>query len=106
MSMKSIILISIVCMILITKCEMKWTNSVDDSSVNSDVSQQETETSESSERFLNKRLIEFKRFIEFKRNNGGVLIDDLAANKLHKRPSIGARTRSLSKSTQNYEVNK
>ena len=96
--MKSIILISIVFMILITKCEMKWTNSVDDSSVNSDVSQQE-ETSESSERFLNKRLIEFKRFIEFKRNNGGVLIDDLAVNKLHKRPSIGARTRSLSKST-------
>ncbi len=94
MSMKSIILISIVCMILINKCEMKWTNSVDDSSVNS-----EQETSESSERFLNKRLIEFKRFIEFKRNNGGVLIDDLAANKLHKRPSIGARTRSLSKST-------
>jgi len=100
--MKSIILMSIVCLILITQCEMTWANTnneehsqLDSSAVNSDLF--EDDEPNSNEDLMNKRLIEFKRFIEFKR---GAPAAAWAAKMRynHKRPSIGARTRTLSKS--------
>ena len=52
----------------------------------------------------NKRIIEFKRFIEFKKDLDTELYQNKEASvkkllQKEKRPSIGARTRSLSKST-------